>query len=170
MSVVSIALVLMSSNIVLSQVTTDYLTVYLWDSTNKERYADARIRIYEGSQPSVVGGEQAWRNLLFDTDTEIGPGIPTSHRTGDCDFGRFLSSIELSIPQRGKLDSHMPSGYSPELPSRNPGKFAPLQGDFLWRWFQPTIRLYSPDPHGACLQLESLRLCPFDRNIYSIRY
>lgn len=79
MSVVSIAIVLMSSNIVLSQVTTDYLTVYLWDSINKERYADARIRIYEGSQPSIVGGEQAWRNLLFDTDIEIGPGIPTSH-------------------------------------------------------------------------------------------
>lgn len=78
LSVVTIAIVLMASSIPLLQAqSTDYMHVYLWNNTNKERYADGRIRIYKGSQPSVIGGQYVWRNKLFDTVNEIGP-IPTS--------------------------------------------------------------------------------------------
>lgn len=56
----------------LLQASTDYMHVYLWNNTNKERYADGRIRIYKGSQPSIIGGHQVWRNKLFDSATELG--------------------------------------------------------------------------------------------------
>jgi len=77
-SVISIAIVLMASSIPLLQASTEYMHVYLWNNTNKERYADGRIRIYKGSQPSVIGGHQVWRNKLFDSDNELGHGRTTS--------------------------------------------------------------------------------------------
>ena len=77
-SVIGIVIVLMASSIPLLQASTDYMHVYLWNNTDKERYADGRIRIYKGSQPSVVGGQYVWRNKLFDTATEIGSATTPS--------------------------------------------------------------------------------------------
>lgn len=71
-SVVTIVVVLMVSSTPLLQASTDYMHVYLWNGIDKERYADGRIRIYKGSQPSLIGGQYVWRNKLFDTATEMG--------------------------------------------------------------------------------------------------